>query len=142
MLGPYGNSEPVYPACKLNELNSTLTVHRLINVSPVNTTGLGDWKHTLGKAKKLFALLTTEEKAWMTTGANGLCVGNIAAIPRLGFDGICLQDGLLGIRAVDLANVFPAGVTLAATWDLDMLFKRGEAMGEEFKAKGGHVYLG
>ena len=137
ILGPYGNSPPVYPSRKFLNL-----LYNFANLSAANTTGLGGWDDALVKAKAFVALLTTEEKAWMTTGANGPCVGNIGAIPRVGFYGMCLQDGPLGIRAVDYASVFPAGVTVAATWDRDLMYQRGVALGEEFRGKGAHVALG
>ena len=47
----------------------------------------------------------------MVTGQAGPCVGNIVAIPRLGFGGLCLQDGPLAIRVADYASVFAAGVS-------------------------------
>lgn len=77
----------------------------------------------------------------MVTGTPGPCVGNIVAIPRLGFPGLCLQDGPLAIRTVDYASVFPAGVTTAASFDRQLMYDRGVAMGAEFKAKGANVAL-
>lgn len=106
-----------------------------------NTTGIG-WEAALVKAKAFVAELTPEEKASMLTGAPGPCVGNIIPIPRLGFSGLCLQDGPLAIRAVDYASTFPAGVTTAASWDRTLMYERGAQMGAEFKAKGAHVALG
>lgn len=47
----------------------------------------------------------------MVTGQAGPCVGNILAIPRLGFGGLCLQDGPLAIRVADFTSVFSAGVS-------------------------------
>jgi beta-glucosidase len=78
----------------------------------------------------------------MVTGQPGPCVGNIVALPRLGFQGICLQDGPLSIRQADYASTFEAGVSAASTWDIDIMYERGYAMGEEFKGKGAHVILG
>jgi beta-glucosidase len=78
----------------------------------------------------------------MVTGQAGPCVGNIVAIPRLNFSGLCLQDGPLAIRVADYASVFSAGVSAGATWDRDIMYERGHAMGVEFKAKGAHVALG
>lgn len=78
----------------------------------------------------------------MVTGQAGPCVGNIVAIPRLGFGGLCLHDGPLAIRVADYASVFSAGVSAGASWDKDLMYERGLAMGREFKAKGAHVALG
>jgi beta-glucosidase len=63
------------------------------------------------------------------------------AIPRLGFPGLCLQDGPLAIRVADYASVFPAGVSTAASFDRELMYQRGVQMGAEFRAKGAHVAL-
>ncbi|SPO01842.1 Probable beta-glucosidase G [Cephalotrichum gorgonifer] len=121
ILGPYGHSPAVLP-------------------SP-NTTGSGGWEEAFAKAQNFVSQLTLEEKADMVTGQPGPCVGNIVAIPRLGFGGLCLQDGPLSIRVADYASVFSAGVSAASTWDKNVLYERGLAMGKEFKAKGAHIAL-
>ncbi|CAG7961904.1 unnamed protein product [Penicillium nalgiovense] len=121
ILGPYGHSPAVLP-------------------SP-NATASGEWKEAYAKAQEFVAKLTIDEKADMVTGQPGPCVGNIAPISRLGFSGLCLQDGPLAIRVADYASVFAAGVTVASTWDRDLLYERGYAMGQEFKAKGAHIAL-
>ncbi|KAI3394178.1 hypothetical protein diail_3133 [Diaporthe ilicicola] len=122
ILGQYGHVEPTYP-------------------SP-NATGAGGWEDALAKAKAFTAELTIEEKAKMVTGTPGPCVGNIVGVPRLGFPGLCLQDGPLAIRMADYASVFSTGVSVAASWDKDVLYERGYAMGQEFRGKGAHVFLG
>lgn len=96
----------------------------------------------MAKARAFVAELTLEEKSDMVTGTPGPCVGNIVAIDRLGFPGLCLQDGPLAIRVADLASVFPAGVSTAASFDRKLMRERGLQMGAEFKAKGAQVYLG
>lgn len=106
-----------------------------------NATGIGGWEKAVAKAMDWVQQLTLEEKADMVTGVAGPCVGNIVAIPRLGFNGLCLQDGPLSIRVADYASVFSAGVSAAATWDRKVLYERGYAMGREFRAKGAHVAL-
>lgn len=60
---------------------------------------------------------------------------------RLNFTGLCLQDGPLAIRQAVYANVFPAGVNVASTWDRNAFYKRSEYMGKEFKAKGAQIAL-
>ncbi|KAF2004117.1 glycoside hydrolase family 3 protein [Amniculicola lignicola CBS 123094] len=121
ILGQYGHSPAVLP-------------------SP-NATGVGGWEAALVRAQAFVAQLTLEEKAYMVTGQPGPCVGNIIPIPRLNFSGLCLQDGPLAIRVADYASVFSAGVSAAATWDKAILYERGHAMGEEFRAKGAHIAL-
>lgn len=96
----------------------------------------------MAKAQAFVDELTVEEKAQMATGVPGPCVGNILAIERLNFPGLCLQDGPLAIRLASYASVFSAGVSAAASWDKDVMYERGEALGAEFKGKGAHVYLG
>jgi len=117
----YGSSPPVYP-------------------SP-QTQGIG-WEAAFARAEAFVANLTLEEKAQLVTGTSGPCVGNIGAIPRLGFDGLCLQDGPLAIRQATYASVFPAGLTAAASWDKSLMYLRGLYMGAEFKGKGSHIALG
>ncbi|KAF4438677.1 beta-glucosidase G [Fusarium austroafricanum] len=106
-----------------------------------NATGAG-WEDAFVKAKEFVSKLTLEEKALMVTGTPGPCVGNIPAIERVGFNGLCLQDGPLAIRVADYASVFQAGVSAASSWDKKLLYERGLAMGQEFKAKGAHILLG
>lgn len=104
-------------------------------------TGSG-WEEAFAQAAAFVSELTLEEKATLVTGTTGPCVGNIGSVPRLGFEGLCLQDGPLSIRQADYASVFPAGLTVAASWDKDLAFLRGQDLGEEFKGKGSHVILG
>lgn len=111
-------------------------------MSPANATGAGGWEEAVAKAKSFLSQLTLEEKSSLVTGTPGPCVGNIIAIPRLGFPGLCLQDGPLAIRVVDYASVFPAGVSAAASFDRDLIYQRGVEMGAEFKGKGAHIALG
>ncbi|KAG9683642.1 glycoside hydrolase family 3 protein, partial [Aureobasidium melanogenum] len=120
--------------------------HNLFTSSPPvypspETAGIG-WEAALAQAEAFLANLTLEEKAGMVTGCSGPCVGNIAPIERLGFDGLCLQDGPLAIRQATYASVFSAGLTTAASWDKGLMYTRGLYMGQEFRGKGANVALG
>lgn len=86
--------------------------------------------------------LTLEEKVALVSGTEGPCVGNIAPIPRLKFTGLCIQNGPLALEQGTYASVFPAGLTVAASWDKDLAYQRGNQMAQEFKGKGSHVILG
>ena len=85
------------------------------------------------------------EKVNITTGvgwASDLCVGNTAPAIEAGFPGLCLQDGPLGLRFADHVTAFPAGLTVGATWNKDMMYRRGKALGQEARRKGVNVLLG
>ncbi|CAG8060080.1 unnamed protein product [Penicillium olsonii] len=101
------------------------------------------WKSSKAKANGLIERLNLTEKASMVTGtANGQCIGNIPSIERVGFGGLCLSDGPQGLHLADLASVFSSGLTAAATWDRELIARRGAAMGAEFRDKGANVMLG
>lgn len=80
----------------------------------------------------------------MVTGNSsaGGCIGNIGAIPRLGYLGLCSQDGPTALNRADMVSIFPAGLTAAASWDRDLIYERGNALANEFRDKGAHVVLG
>jgi len=77
-------------------------------------------------------------------------------IPRLGIPAIKMADGPLGVRnwrgssAVTNAattvpvtsTAFPAGVAMAATWDLDLIAREARAIAQEVKALGRDMILG
>ncbi|KAL2782933.1 glycosyl hydrolase family 3 N terminal domain-containing protein [Aspergillus keveii] len=104
------------------------------------------WAEASEKASTFVSQLTTVEKVGLVTGAYGSgllpCVGTIAPIERLGFDGLCLSDGPAGVARSDGVSVFASGITVAATWDRRLMYERGLALGQEFRAKGSHVLLG
>jgi beta-glucosidase len=53
-----------------------------------------------------------------------------------------LQDGPLGVRNTDHNTAFPAGITVGATFDKDLMYRRAVAIGEEFRGKGVNIHLG
>lgn len=120
----YGQSEPVYP-------------------SP-NATGLDGWANAVSQAKAFVSQLTLEEKTNLTggtTAANG-CSGNINAIERLGFPGLCVTDAGNGVRATDFVNGYASGIHVGASWNRALTHTRGVDMGLEFKIKGVNIQLG
>lgn len=70
------------------------------------------------------------------------CVGNTGSAERLGFPQLCLQDGPLGVRTTEGVTAFPAGITTGATWNKELMYLRGVAIGEEFRGKGVNIHLG
>jgi beta-glucosidase len=53
-----------------------------------------------------------------------------------------MSDGPAGLSRSDGVSVFASGITVAATWDRRLMYERGLAIGQEFRAKGAHVHLG
>ena len=89
--------------------------------------------------------MTLLEKVNLTTGTgwqSDNCVGNVGEIPRLGFKALCMQDSPLGVRFADYVSAFPAGGTVAASWDRGEFYRRGYQMGQEHRGKGVDVQLG
>ncbi|KIW00713.1 uncharacterized protein PV09_07698 [Verruconis gallopava] len=103
------------------------------------------WEQSYKKAAELVREMDVVEKVNITTGTGwmmGMCVGNTGPVDRLGFPSLCLQDGPLGIRWADNITAFPAGVTVGATWNKELMEQRGEALGQEARLKGVNVLLG
>lgn len=121
----YGESEPWYPAPRGGTVDA--------------------WQGSYKKAADLVRQMTLVEKVNITTGTGwsmGPCVGNTGPVDRLGFPSLCLQDGPLGLRFADNITVFPAGITVGATWNKELMYLRGRAHGLEAKGKGINVILG
>ncbi|KAL2848609.1 glycosyl hydrolase family 3 N terminal domain-containing protein [Aspergillus pseudodeflectus] len=108
-------------------------------------TGQGEWAEAYNRAVQIVSQMTLDEKVNLTSGTGWSlerCVGQTGSVPRLGLGSLCLQDSPLGIRFSDYNSAFPAGVNVAATWDRDLAYLRGQAMGQEFSDKGVDVILG
>ncbi|KAE8442358.1 hypothetical protein EG329_003429 [Mollisiaceae sp. DMI_Dod_QoI] len=103
------------------------------------------WSESYKKAAALVEKMTLPEKVNITTGTGwqmGLAVGNTGPAINVGFPGLALQDGPLGLRFADNATAFPAGITVGATWSKELMYKRGKAHGKEARLKGINVLLG
>lgn len=95
--------------------------------------------------------MTLEEKA-------SLCVGGSywrsKGIERLGIPEIVMSDGphglrfsktdpvKLGLNDSETSTCFPSGATLANTWNRELAYKFGKALGEEARNKGINILLG
>ncbi|KAJ1329570.1 beta-glucosidase [Microdochium nivale] len=104
-----------------------------------------DWSESYKKAVALVSRMTLAEKTNITAGTGqfmGRCVANTGSADRVGFPQLCIQDGPLGVRTTGNVTAFPAGITTGATFNKKLMYERGVAIGQEFKGKGAHVYLG
>ncbi|WQF82646.1 Putative glycoside hydrolase, family 3, glycoside hydrolase family 3 domain, immunoglobulin [Colletotrichum destructivum] len=104
-----------------------------------------NWAESYRKAGEMVSKMTLPEKVNITTGTGwmmGLAVGTTGPAVHVGFPQLQLQDGPLGIRFADNATAFPAGVTVGATWNKELMYERGKAHGQEARGKGINVLLG
>ena len=85
----------------------------------------------------LFARLTPDEKITLLDGTGF----TTRAIPRLGIPPMGMADAGQGVRGgldgtLGPATLFPAGVTMASTWNPALIGQVGQAIGEEARNKG------
>lgn len=139
----YGQSPPVYPSPQMS--------------------GTGGWDEALSKAQAMVSQMSLEEKVNITGGYESTttgCSGSVPAINRLGFPGMCVQDGPAGVRGAEGVSGYPAGVHVGAryvfalfrdsvctsadiySWNKSLAYDRAYAMAGEFKRAGAAVSLG
>ncbi|MDR3367073.1 MAG: glycoside hydrolase family 3 C-terminal domain-containing protein [Prevotellaceae bacterium] len=105
-------------------------------------------KRIAGMVKKM----TLKEKVGMLHGNSKFFV---SGVERLGIPQWSMSDGPHGVRAemnlhewtyagwtTDSATYFPTGTALAATWNPELAYRRGEMLGEEARARQKDVLLG
>lgn len=101
--------------------------------------------------RKLIAQMTLEEKAGL---CSGLDFWNTKGIERLGIPSVMVTDGPHGLRKQQgsadhlglndsvPATCFPSAAGLASSWDRDLIFRVGEALGTECQVENVAVLLG
>jgi beta-glucosidase len=87
--------------------------------------------------------MTLAEQVSLLSGAD---FWTTVAIPRLGIPAIKVTDGPNGARGGIFRDgprtaCFPVGISLASTWDRDLLMRAGAALGVEARLKGARVLL-
>lgn len=97
----------------------------------------------------IIAQMTLEEKAALCTGASAWTT---TPVERLGVPELICSDGPHGLRRLPDAHAvsgvslpatcFPTASCLASTWDVDLLHRMGEALGDECNALDVDVLLG
>ncbi|HYQ01135.1 MAG TPA: glycoside hydrolase family 3 C-terminal domain-containing protein [Polyangiaceae bacterium] len=92
------------------------------------------------RAAALLATLSQTQKLTLIRGNSGNYVGNVAAVGSI--PALTLQDGPAGVRYFSGVTGFPAPITLAASWDRELVESWGTAMGAEHRGKGVMIALG
>src|SRR5437660_6318155 len=94
--------------------------------------------------ENLLSQLTLQEKVAMLAGTN---TWYTVAVELLGIPSLKMTDGPNGARGAGgftsdvKAACFPAEISLASTWDIDLVERVGQALAREAKMKGAQVLL-
>lgn len=103
------------------------------------------------KVQDIIQKMTLEEKAALCSGKD---FWHITGVPRLGVEPAMVSDGPHGLRKQDetadhlgvnesiKAVCFPAGCATACSFDQDLMYKMGKALGQECRAENVSVLLG
>ncbi len=99
------------------------------------------------RVEELLSQLTLREKVSLLSGLNNW---ETTPVKRLGIPSLVMTDGPHGVRANQTgpervqgeATSFPTGVSMAASWDTDLVERVGEALAEETRALGCDILLG
>ncbi|MGC2326832.1 MAG: glycoside hydrolase family 3 N-terminal domain-containing protein, partial [Candidatus Sulfotelmatobacter sp.] len=91
------------------------------------------------RADSILSKMTLDEKIEMIGGINDFYT---RPIPRLGIPALKMSDGPMGVHDYGLTTAYPAGIALAASWDVDLAERFGAAMGKDARARGVHFILG
>ena len=95
------------------------------------------------RADLLLSAMTLDEKITMVHGVESYpYVGRVPTNTRLGIPALILQDGPAGVAGgLTKVTAFPAPLTVAASWDTDLMQQYGAAMATEEISKGANVQL-
>src|SRR6266446_9912137 len=94
--------------------------------------------------ENLLGQMTLQEKVSMLAGTN---MWYTVPVERLGIPSLKMTDGPNGARGAGgftsgvKATCFPAEISLASTWNTELLERIGQALAQEAKSKGAQVLL-
>src|SRR5579864_5549235 len=91
------------------------------------------------RVDSLLDKMTTEEKIELIGGINDFYTRPVS---RLGIPSLRMSDGPMGVHDFGLTTAYPAGIALAASWDVDLAQRFGTSMGKDARARGVHFILG
>ena len=92
------------------------------------------------RTTELLQTLSLDDKLQLVRGVQADYVGNVAAVA--GLPALTLQDGPAGVARFGDVTAFPSPISLAASWDRDLVRRWGAAMAAEERGKGVMIQLG
>jgi beta-glucosidase len=131
-------------------LMNSCSEYRNENTTATHQYGFDDRYESL--IDSIITILTLEEKIYMLHGCGMFVSGGVE---RLGIPELRYTDGPTGVReemerstwnplnlTTDSVTFFPTGTALAATWNEELAFRYGQAIGRETNARGKDILLG
>ncbi|KAF3246932.1 hypothetical protein TWF192_006741 [Orbilia oligospora] len=113
---------------------------------PIGTgDGFPEWSEAYSKAQAVVAQMTIAEKVNLTSGVGWEGEQTVLLVrlyPSISWEPDPNELDPASLAIYKYSSAFPAGVTIASTWDDDLAYARGFAMGVEHRGKGVDVQLG
>lgn len=97
------------------------------------------------RINEIIGRMTVEEKIALLGGSRDKKAhgGDTIPCPRVGIPSFKMADASVGVHWwTEDSTTFPASIALAATFDTDLAYRYGAAVGRECRARGIHVLLG
>jgi beta-glucosidase len=91
------------------------------------------------RVDSILSQMTVDEKIEIIGGINDFYT---RPLPRLGIPSLRISDGPMGVHDYGLTTAYPAGIALAASWDVDLAQRFGTSMGKDARARGVNFILG
>ncbi|GAA6009922.1 hypothetical protein JCM11491_000867 [Sporobolomyces phaffii] len=109
--------------------------------SSPSSSSAAAWTAAIDKARSIVDQMTFDEKINFTEyRAARQCSGETHPIERFDIPSLCMGDGPTGVNS-RFSSQFPAQLTVAATFDRDLIHERAKTMGKEFHDVGVHIPL-
>ena len=131
-----------YDSCAFVKHTSPIVAGILFCVGPPSGFADDIYKDTSqpveARVRDVVSQLTLDEKLSMLRGVN---FGDTHAIPRLGIPAFRMTDGPVGVRD-GKSRVYAGGLSLVASFDVNMAKKVGVGLGRDCRARGYNILLG
>jgi beta-glucosidase len=82
--------------------------------------------------------MTLEDKIQIIGGENTFYTH---PFPQFGIPSLRMSDGPLGVHDYGPTTAYPAGIALAASWDVDLAKRVGATLGKDARARGVNFIL-
>ena len=91
------------------------------------------------QVEKILSQMTVQEKLDYISGDFHF---QSKALERLGIPAMKMSDGPQGLGTRGNSTAYPCAISLAATWNEDLAYEYGKALGQDCRARGVHMLLG